>query len=343
MTRKTRRAHPILHLLCLIPLFLSGCSDGTPLNEHSFDVHQLQINLDEVETKLSSLNQLDPPLFQLKFDGQDHVPGVSDLTIDVGANSLLGIPKAIHSTIALYEKTDDNMNGKLDELEFAGHKIYFQDLNSSKVTATLDRRDPLALVLEIPFEIDGPAEIKVEGGDDLDLRLFTIKLRLEITRQKQSLDLFSFVWEIENALAEGTSNYFSDNDFGTSYFAFTVRFRGEKVTEIGDSLESAKAAVRVTLAERFITTTVSVNAWWSEIPWSWLNDGEDRVRRAFNSKIYDKLKQELNSGTTSAEGITTLLNTMVKKVLGIDESFLVRNLSSDGRTLDIEYFDVQKR
>jgi len=306
------------------------------LNQGIFEARHLPIALDDVQTKLNFLNRLEPPLFQLKFDSKDHLPGTSDLNIDVAANSILSISQAIHSTITLNDQPGD--------LEFAGHKIYFQDLNSSKVTADLDRREPLALVLEIPFEIDGPAEIKVEGGDALDLRLFKINLRLEITRQKQWLDLFSFVWEIENALTEGTADVSTfRNGFGlggtySTFYYFTVKFRGETFHKMSqESPQVAKQAVRDALIECFITTNVSVNAWWSEIPWSWFNDGEDRVRRAFNSKIYDKLKKELNSATTSSSSLTSLLGTMVKKLLGIDESCFITSLSSDSHTLYIDY------
>ncbi len=307
----------------------------------SFEVKSLRVSLTDLQGTLNSVNVLEPPLIQLQFDSMNSVPGTSELTIDVQAKDAADIPQPIHSVIPL------------KDLAFSGHQFYFQHLNSTSLTASLDQHEPLALVLEIPFQTDGPNEIKIGSGDAIDLRFFKIYLRLDIDRQNNWLDIFSFVWEIENALTEGSesvtgpyTSYSPRGGFGTTsppIYHFTTKFRGERISEASNqSTQLAKQAVRDTLIERFVGTNVSVNAWWSEIPWSWLNDGEDRVRRAFNLKIYDKIKEELKLGANSPNSITTLLNTMVSKLLGIKESYYVTSVTRDGNYLNITYIDFPK-
>ena len=284
------------------------------------EVHHLAIPLNDLQLKLNFFLSL----VHLNLDSKDHMFGKSEFTLNVAAAPDFGLKDPIQSTI------------ELNNLNFAFYNYYFQDINSNLLTASFTPSDPVALQLTIHFETDGPVEIKVDGhtGHDIELHRFNIVFRPEITRRGNSLDLFGFVDEIEDALTHGTLKH-QQQSIGRvgsidSYW-FTVQFRGNAIVQTGITAESAKEAVRDKLIERFIATDASADAGWL---WDNVFRAEHKFERGINSTLYDILKTGADkSGNLYREN----LNTEVKKLLGIDETSIITSVSSDGNALYIAY------
>jgi len=324
-------------LLCTVTASLSWPTLAHAMGP-SFEVKQKDILLIVLQAILDNrINHSETPLFQLKLNSPDHKYGTSKLIVN----------------------NDEKNVADLDHLEFGGKNIYLQDINISEaknyhIRAGFDQFDPLTLKLTIPFETYGPVEIKADNGDEVDLTYFKIDLRLELTRQKNGLDLFSFVWEIENALTEGRESvigpYTAAAPRGGSgittpaVYYFTTKFRGEEISEVSnESTQSAKEAVRDTLIERFISTDVTADAGLATTwPISLFVDLDGQIKKGFNSRIYDKVKEELHGNTSNPNGITTLLDKNVRKLLDIGEFSFVTSVTSDRDYLHITYIDFSK-
>ncbi|NGZ10873.1 MAG: hypothetical protein CV088_16050 [Nitrospira sp. LK70] len=319
--------------------------DGT-FAEPKFIPDEIQhriIDLDFLERILDTFfNNRERPLFQLKVSSSTNPPTFGESTLSVAMDSGSGLDPARQydfdkplASIPLADKGSSlDFTIELGPIPVATYKYYFQDVKSDKLTAELVRGEPLAILLTIHFETEGPIEIKVEGhtGQDIDFDGFHIVLRPEITQRGNSLDLFGFVDEIESALMSGIIGQPIGNRPGGEY-TFTVQFRGETIVQRGPVLKSLPGIIRDILLKRFIKADVSVNVggWWP--------DGyvANTVEGTINSKIYDQLKAGKNSTADSTDNAQRdSLNAKVRRWL-VGGDFPITGLSSDNSTLTIDY------
>jgi len=296
-------------------------------HDATFEVKHKQISLADLQFYLNVfLSQV-----HLNLDSKDHMFGRSEFTLNAAANPAFGIPLPIQSTIEL--------NG----LNFAVYNYYFQDINSTLLTASLIPGKPLALSVTIPFETDGPVEIKVDGhtGHDIDFHRFNIVLRPELTLHGNSLDLFGFVDEIEDAITHATITSSRVRNDYVPHSTVTVNFRGEtiiretpwhpsRIPSPGDPYAWLDG-IKDTLIQRFIAADMSVDAGFL---WDNVFAAENKIKSAINATIYNMLRAGAN-GTDNQ--YRESLSTKLKQLLGIDKSSIITSVSSDSNALYIDY------
>lgn len=286
-------------------------------------------------------NNRERPLFQLKVSSSTDPPTFGESEVSVAMDSGSGLDPArqydFENPLTSFPLADKGSSLEftieLGPVPIATYRYYFRNVYSDKLTAELVRGEPLSILLKIHFETEG-LEIKVEGhtGQDIDFDGFNIVLRPEITKRGDSLDLFGFVDEIENALMSGIIGQPISSRPGSEY-TFTVQFRGETIVQRGPVLKALPGIIRDTLLKRFIKANVSVN-----VGGGW-PDGyvADTVKGTINSKIYDQLKAGKNSTADSTDNAQRdSLNAKVRRWL-VGGDFPITGLSSDSSTLRIDY------